>query len=172
MDDSGSPPSEGAERWARLTEKQRDCLDRLLERKTSKMIARELGISKDTVDQRITAARLILGAADRDQAALIYGELKALYHRMVYDPAVLAEPPKLVRSDFPDASPSNLMDLHDVSVLSSGQAGNRKASGVNWWHELGTAQRVAFFLAIFLAAVILPLVGLSVGQSLTSLVGN
>src|SRR3546814_1772175 len=41
-------------RWLRLTEKQRACLDLLIERKTSKEIARILGISKPTVDQRIT----------------------------------------------------------------------------------------------------------------------
>src|SRR3546814_1307756 len=58
-------------RWLRLTEKQRACLDLLIERKTSKEIARILGISKPTVDQRITAARIILGAANRDEAALI-----------------------------------------------------------------------------------------------------
>src|SRR3546814_10544321 len=55
-------------RWLRLTEKQRACLDLLIERKTSKEIARILGISKPTVDQRITAARIILGAANRDEA--------------------------------------------------------------------------------------------------------
>src|SRR3546814_3854238 len=61
-------------RWLRLTEKQRACLDLLIERKTSKEIARILGISKPTVDQRITAARIILGAANRDEAALIRSE--------------------------------------------------------------------------------------------------
>src|SRR3546814_5832752 len=72
-------------RWLRLTEKQRACLDLLIERKTSKEIARILGISKPTVDQRITAARIILGAANRDEAALIYARLKQLYDRITYD---------------------------------------------------------------------------------------
>src|SRR3546814_8322442 len=83
-------------RWLRLTEKQRACLDLLIERKTSKEIARILGISKPTVDQRITAARIILGAANRDEAALIYARLKQLYDRITYDSVQVPSPPTLV----------------------------------------------------------------------------
>src|SRR3546814_19895036 len=76
MDELGSRESDDAERWSRLTEKQRACLDLLVERKTSKQIARELGIAKVTVDQRIRAARNILSASDRDETAIIYSRLK------------------------------------------------------------------------------------------------
>ena len=58
--------------WEQLTDKQRACLDLLLERKTSKEIAIILGISKWTADQRIASARSILGAQDRDKAAIAY----------------------------------------------------------------------------------------------------
>lgn len=40
-----------------LTDKQKEVLDLLVLRKTSRQIARELGNSPHTVDQRITAAR-------------------------------------------------------------------------------------------------------------------
>ena len=79
MTDSGSQPSDEPLRWARLTGKQRACLDLLLERQTSKQIARHLQISKQAVDLRITTARHILGAANRDEAALIYARLRQTY---------------------------------------------------------------------------------------------
>lgn len=55
-----------------LTEKQRDVLDLLVLHKTSKQIARELGISPHTVDQRITAARTKFGVDNRNELAAEY----------------------------------------------------------------------------------------------------
>ena len=72
MDDSGSHPHDDEDRWSRLTEKQRACLDLLIEHKTSKEIARLLDISKHTVDQRLNLARDTLGAQDRNESAFIY----------------------------------------------------------------------------------------------------
>src|SRR3546814_11183815 len=63
MLDSHDLLADDAARWARLTEKHRACLDLLLDHRTSKQIARILGIAKPTVDQRIAAARFILGAS-------------------------------------------------------------------------------------------------------------
>src|SRR3546814_6794719 len=76
MTDSGSYPSDEAARWARLTDKQRACLDLLLERQTSKQIARRLNISKQAVDLRLTTARDVLGAANRDETAILYARLR------------------------------------------------------------------------------------------------
>lgn len=53
---------------ARLTPRERECL-RLTGRMTSKDIARHLGISPHTVDERIGAAVKKLGASDRRAAA-------------------------------------------------------------------------------------------------------
>src|SRR6478752_3465006 len=52
---------------AGLTAKQREVLDLLIEHKTSKEIARELGISPHTVDQRIQFAKEKLGASSRSE---------------------------------------------------------------------------------------------------------
>src|SRR3546814_7011717 len=101
MDGSHGSNGGDAERWKRLTRKQRDCLDLLLERNTSKQIARDLGISKYTVDQRIRTARSILGAANRDETARAYTRLKNIYHRIAYDPVDIPSSPRLVPSDFP-----------------------------------------------------------------------
>src|SRR3546814_10277835 len=52
MLDSHDLLADDAARWARLTEKHRACLDLILDHRTSKQIARILGIAKPTVDQR------------------------------------------------------------------------------------------------------------------------
>ena len=102
-------------RWDRLTEKQRACLDLLLERRTSKQIAIDLDISKPTVDQRLTTARHILGATDRHDAARRYARLKRLYDRITYDPVDIPPPPSLVPSDFADGDPSQPLHPDDRS---------------------------------------------------------
>lgn len=55
-----------------LTDKQCRVLDLLIEHKTSKEIARELGISPYTVDQRISLARAKLGVSSRNELAARY----------------------------------------------------------------------------------------------------
>src|SRR3546814_14184128 len=81
MTDSGSYPSDEAARWARLTDKQRACLDLLLERQTSKQNARRLNISKQADDLRLTTARDVLGAANRDETAMPYARLRSTCDR-------------------------------------------------------------------------------------------
>jgi DNA-binding CsgD family transcriptional regulator len=58
-----------------LTVKQREVLDLLIQHKTSKEIARELGISPHTVDQRVQSAKERLGAESRSEAAVEYRRL-------------------------------------------------------------------------------------------------
>jgi DNA-binding CsgD family transcriptional regulator len=57
------------EEFARVNEGQRACLRLVLEHKSSKEIARELGISSHTVDQRLKQAMKHLGAGSRVEAA-------------------------------------------------------------------------------------------------------
>jgi DNA-binding CsgD family transcriptional regulator len=75
------------DRLAKLTDKQREVLALVVERKTSKQIARILNISKPAVDQRIANARDALGVSNRDEAALIFMQEGATYDRITYDPA-------------------------------------------------------------------------------------
>lgn len=58
----------------RLSEGQKDCLRMVLAHMTSKEIARHLGVSSHTVDQRLRYAIRTLGARTRMQAALILAE--------------------------------------------------------------------------------------------------
>lgn len=63
----GEPPP--VERLAQLTPKERDCLRMVLENRSSKQIARELGISQTSVDTHVRRARAKLGISDRYAAA-------------------------------------------------------------------------------------------------------
>lgn len=61
-----------AARVARLTAGQRACLDLVDDHATSKEIARQLGISRHTVDARLRGAIQVLGVTSRREAAIIY----------------------------------------------------------------------------------------------------
>lgn len=57
---------------SRLTERQRQCLEGFIARKTAKQIGRDLGITHHAVEQHLKAARKKLGAADTLEAARRY----------------------------------------------------------------------------------------------------
>jgi DNA-binding CsgD family transcriptional regulator len=82
-----------AQRVARLTTGQLDCLrlvDRLL---SSKEIAAELNISPHTVDQRIRQALATLGVERRNQAARIVAQYSGPYQRLIHQsPYIPANP--------------------------------------------------------------------------------
>ncbi len=85
-----------AERLARLSDGQRTCLRMVLMHMSSKDIARELGISPHTVDQRLKGASKILGVDSRVEAArtLARAEGAAAYQPLVYQtPDIAAAPP-------------------------------------------------------------------------------
>ena len=76
----------------RLTEGQRECLRRVLRHMSSKEIARELGISSHTVDQRLRIAMHTLGTASRVEAAKLLAarEQGAAYQSSIYQPLYIA----------------------------------------------------------------------------------
>lgn len=75
----------------KLTEAQRDCLRRVLQHMTSKDIARELGISPHTVDQRLRVAVKTLGVSSRVEAARLLAEHEGL-GASAYQPTVYQSP--------------------------------------------------------------------------------
>jgi DNA-binding CsgD family transcriptional regulator len=75
-----------AERVARLTPGQLDCLRLVDQLLSSKEIAAELNISPHTVDQRIRQALAILGVERRTQAARIVAQSKGPYQRLIHQP--------------------------------------------------------------------------------------
>jgi DNA-binding CsgD family transcriptional regulator len=70
-----------------LTEKEREALDLVLERLSSKEIAQRLGgLSPKTIDQRLDGARAKLGALTRVDAARRYAVLLGIPERIRYQP--------------------------------------------------------------------------------------
>ena len=74
-----------------FTEKQRRVLDLLIENKTSKEIARTLGISPYTVDQRISLARGRLGVSSRNELAARYRVMRDANGGSLSDPVAFSE---------------------------------------------------------------------------------
>jgi DNA-binding CsgD family transcriptional regulator len=73
-----------ADRVARLTDGQLDCLRLVDQHLSSKEIAVELGISPHTVDQRIRQALHTLGVSRRAQAARIVAQFAEPYQRLIH----------------------------------------------------------------------------------------
>ena len=75
----------------RLNEGQRDCLRLVLAHLNSKEIARELGVSPHTVDQRLRTAMRILNAQSRFEAARIFASVdqESRYQPLIYQSAAV-----------------------------------------------------------------------------------
>lgn len=102
-----------AQRVARLTPGQRECLDLVDDHATSKEIARQLGISRHTVDARLRGAIQTLGVSSRREAAIIY---RAAMQAEAYQPFTYQSPrivsPTPARNKLPEVetSPENVGD--------------------------------------------------------------
>ena len=73
-----------AERVARLSPGQLECLRLVNQHLSSKEIAAELAISPHTVDQRIRGSLQVLGVERRAQAARIVAEYEQPYQRLIH----------------------------------------------------------------------------------------
>ena len=124
-----------AERVARLTNGQLDCLRLVDQLLSSKEIATELHISPHTVDQRIRQALQILGVERRAQAARIvasagaYGES---YQRLIHQSPYI-EPG--TNSAHPDAAVGNQI-RHADRAGEAGRAGFKTEQRPASWSSL------------------------------------
>lgn len=159
-------------RIAQLTAKQRECLHLVVLKKSSKEIARILGISKPAVDQRLSSARRVLKASSRDEAALIYARASGTYDRILYDPVGVPFHDAFGSEQQQDEEPNSFMleeasnpydfqSRHDFDVWPQ----ILKESGGNW----GAGQRIAIIIVLTIGILAIVLIGLSVSQSLSSL---
>ena len=142
-----------------LTEGQKACLRLVDEHHTSKEIARILGISHFTVDQRLDAARRKLNADSRKDAAKIF----ALLEEDISEP--LAYEPQRVEY-------SSNADIPSLSAKSGRRVLSRFASLISGppvggaRHKLSTKEilvqslNIAFFGTIVVAVVIIILTGM------------
>src|SRR5690348_5220425 len=83
---------EMAERVAKLSRGQLDCLSLVDQHLSSKEIAAELNISPHTVDQRIRFALQVLGVERRSQAARIVGRHCEPYPRLIHQSPHIEHP--------------------------------------------------------------------------------
>ena len=160
---SSGPEDPMAERIARLTAGQLDCLRLVDQLLSSKEIATELKISPHTVDQRIRQALAILGVERRAHAARIVARYKGPYQRLIH------QSPYIVSGagpSHPEAAVSNQI-RHADRAGEAGEAGflteQRPAS---FWpslqppfatrsnprNEMNVGQRLFWIVAIAIGA--------------------
>ncbi|MCJ1962105.1 MULTISPECIES: sigma factor-like helix-turn-helix DNA-binding protein [Novosphingobium] len=100
-----------------LTAKQREVLDLLVLHRTTKEIARELGIAPNTVDQRIAGVRDKWGTSNRKETARFYARLCDLCGKTTCDFSRVDEPGADVESllqDLPDTPQFVLSDARPM----------------------------------------------------------
>ena len=101
-----------------LTEKEREALDFVLQRLSSKEIALTLGVSPKAIDKRLDSARIKLSVSTRHAAANRYAELCGRWERLPYQPFLLGN------ENQADASPGRvpaeaLYTLGDATTFGS-----------------------------------------------------
>ena len=96
----------------KLTEPQRACLRRVYQLQTSKDIARDLGISPHTVDQRLRVAARTLGVATRIEAARLLANYEQTGNRL-YQPLVYQSL---------DVASDNVFPVHEAQAVGGSSA--------------------------------------------------
>ncbi len=144
---------------AELTEGQKACLRLVDDHHTSKEIARILGISPFTVDQRLDAARRKLGAASRKDAAKLFAAVEQgnISEPFVYE-AQRLEQQRI--AGIPETSPNRSEPIFTrmSSLVSIPPIGGER-------HELSKKEilvqslNIAFFSALVIALVVVVLTG-------------
>ncbi|MEP3227082.1 MAG: helix-turn-helix transcriptional regulator [Parasphingorhabdus sp.] len=164
-----------AERVAKLTEKQRECLHLVVQRKSSKEIARILDISKPAVDQRLDGARRTLDVMTRDEAAIIFARAVGGYDRIIYDPAYLPSAAEIgARANQGEQTQSTM--LEEAAVPYDFKSNHDSSLWMQALKEpggdLGTIQRLAIIVGMTVGILAIVLIGLAVSQSLSGLLGG
>lgn len=165
-----TPEKDQFERFRRLTQKQRDCLDLVVERKTSKEIARILGISMHAVDLRLTNARLTLGASNRAQSAILYEQLRKTYGEMTCHFPLLPDDDAAV-----PPMASNEASLAEADEPGSHETGDENRGYDALFRDLrrrdhSITRRTLFMVSVVAIMVIVILVGLGIAQTLSKLI--
>jgi DNA-binding CsgD family transcriptional regulator len=142
-----------------LTEGQKACLRLVVQHHTSKEIARTLGISPFTVDQRLDAARRKLNAPSRKDAAKRFAALDqiGISQRLVYETSSLesTDDPG-TQNTLPDGLRQRFAKI--FSFISVPPIGGER-------HELSSreilvlALNLAFFSTVVMAFVVVVLTG-------------
>jgi DNA-binding CsgD family transcriptional regulator len=152
-----------AERVARLSPGQLDCLRLVDQHLNSKEIAAELGISSHTVDQRVRQALHILGVQRRAQAARIVAQYSGPYQRLIHQPPYI---PGEANSGHPEAAVSHQIRHADRAGRAGGPGFITEQRPASFWpslqppfatrsnprNEMSVGQRLFWIAAIAIGA--------------------
>lgn len=107
-----------AGRVARLTVGQRECLDLVDDHATSKEIARQLGISRHTVDARLRGAIQTLGVSSRREAAIIFrAAMQAqAYQPLAYQPSRIVSAAARIETSSQEPACGDSNDATDADI--------------------------------------------------------
>ncbi len=161
--DSPAPGDIIAEKVARLTPGQLDCLRLVDQLLSSKEIANELQISPHTVDQRIRQALAILGVERRTQAARIVAQYSGPYQRLIHQSPYI-EPAS--RNGHPEAAVSHQIRHADRAGEAGGAGFLTEQRPASFWpslqlpfatrsnprNEMSVGQRLFWIAAIAIGA--------------------
>lgn len=155
-----------------LTDKQCEVLDLLLEHKSNKEIARILGISPSAVDQRLAGARLRLGTHRRGDTARAYASLVRACAKYTGTAAQVAFGSALGESPI-EAGSDDLLLLEDVGVTGPYPFWPEQPTTPTGFRDLTVPAslwvRVGLIIVFALIIAVVALIGMSVTQSLVSL---
>ena len=152
-----------AERVARLSAGQLDCLRLVDQLLSSKEIAAELKISPHTVDQRIRQALATLGVDRRAQAARIVAQVKGPYQRLIHQSPYI---PREGQTRHPEAAISNQIRHADRAGEAGGAGFLTEQRPASFWpslqppfatrsnprNEMSVGQRLFWIVAIAIGA--------------------
>jgi DNA-binding CsgD family transcriptional regulator len=153
---------------AELTNKQRQVLDLLIRHKTSKEIARELGISPHTVDQRIQFAREKLGVRTRSEAAVAYRRLIEICEPATYEDSGIA----VAAPEGDEAAQAGVSTREPSSRARMTTGLDHPASRELFEGRHGTLFRLGAIVAIAVLLVLLVLAALATFSQLSQLMGH
>lgn len=146
-----------------LSPRQLECLRLVWERRISKEIARELGISKTTVDGYIAEAVQVLGAKDRrEAAAMVFAGCTP--DRIGGDPARVDQPGQSSDVDVPANEP---VDPRPRQHLVRG-LGLPLSTGEQNRNDLSPLATVVWIFAVAIAAMAALALSISMGVGLAS----
>jgi DNA-binding CsgD family transcriptional regulator len=159
-------------RLQRLTPKEREALDLVSQRHTTKEIARLLDLSLNAVDTRLFNARDKLGARDRNDAVRIYLQLQqACGKTTIGSPPVfgfasgpLAAPPE------PQSARFTLQDVASFTLPPPWEMAERVKLSEDWDRRFGRVWRVIAIPAGALGIALLALALIAIATNLGTLI--
>lgn len=163
--------SAGGQMFDRLTEKEREVLELVHARLSSKEIGLQLGLSPKSIDQRLDNARTKLGAPTRMAAARLFADLAGIPERFPYAPFPVSETAQTQPESgrvFADAT-YTFGDSVTFTPESQWQRSRPFDVPEFWALRLGTLPRLAFVLMGAVALLVLVLLGLSLSEGFSNL---